>query len=101
MQKRTRALDIPPKVKDMVWERDGGRCIICGDHAAMPNAHYISRAQGGRGIPENIVTLCLRCHDAYDHTDARAWYKARIRRYLMQQYPDWQENKLIYQKGMG
>ena len=33
----------------------------------MPNAHYISRAHGGLGIEENIVTLCLDCHNNYDN----------------------------------
>lgn len=32
---------------------------MCGSSYAMPNAHYIARAQGGLGIEENIVTLCL------------------------------------------
>ena len=60
MHKRTKLLDISKAVKDKVWERDGHRCILCESIFAMPNAHYISRAQGGLGIPENVVTLCIR-----------------------------------------
>ena len=59
--KRAKACDISKKVKDIVWERDGHRCIICGSYQAMPNSHYIRRSQGGLGIPENIVTMCSRC----------------------------------------
>jgi 5-methylcytosine-specific restriction endonuclease McrA len=64
----------------------------------MPNAHYISRAQGGLGVEENIVTLCADCHRAYDQTTARKWYRERIREYLKNQYPGWDESKLIYRK---
>ena len=67
MHKRTKLLDISKAVKDKVWERDGHRCILCESIFAMPNAHYISRAQGGLGIPENVVTLCYVCHDQYDN----------------------------------
>ena len=70
--RRSKATDIPQKVKQAVWERDGGRCVICGNtHNVMPNAHFISRANGGLGIEENVVTLCTeltpnKCHRKYD-----------------------------------
>ena len=32
-----------------------------------PNMHYISRAQGGLGIEENVVTGCQECHHEYDN----------------------------------
>ena len=44
MHTRTRRLDITPRVKEEVWERDGGRCILCGTSEAAPNAHYIARS---------------------------------------------------------
>lgn len=99
--KRTKACDIPSKVKAEVWERDNHACVLCGSHAAAPNAHYISRAHGGLGIPENIVTLCTEfgngCHHAYDG-NLREEIKPQIRIYLMEQYSDWNEDKLIYRK---
>lgn len=98
MHKRTKALDISKKVKDAVWERDGHCCILCGSPYAMPNAHYIARSHGGLGIPENIVTLCLQCHNQYDQTADRETIKAEIKTYLQSQYPDWDERSLIYRK---
>lgn len=100
MHKRTKALDIPEKVKDRVWERDGGRCILCGSSCAMPNAHYIARSQGGLGIEENIVTLCLDCHNLYDNSTYRKQLREEIRDYLTERYPKWDEEKLKYKKGM-
>ena len=97
MTKRTKALDISKKVKDKVWERDG-RCVICGSPQAMPNAHYISRAQGGLGIERNVVTLCICCHHDLDHTVKRERLKLIVKRYLSNMYDDWEEEKLIYKK---
>lgn len=104
--KRAKACDISHKVKERVWERDGGRCVICGNRVnVMPNAHYISRAHGGLGIEQNVVTLCTcltdnKCHHRYDNGTAeeRASIKERIAEYLRGIYPDWDEADLVYKK---
>lgn len=97
--KRSKACDIPQVVKQKVWERDGARCIICGNPTAMPNAHYISRAHGGLGIEQNIVTLCHNCHHAYDNTPQRPLYREYIKNYLRGIYgAEWDEEQLVYNK---
>lgn len=96
--KMSKACDIPPRVKRKVWARDGGCCIICGNPSAMPNAHYIPRSQGGLGVDDNVVTLCMRCHHDYDNGGKRKEYGQIIRDYLAGIYPDWEEEKLIYRK---
>ena len=98
--KQTKACDISKKVKDEVWDRDEHCCIICGNPNAMPNAHYIARSHGGLGIPQNIVTLCLDCHFDYDHTCLRKLYKDIIQGYLKSKYDGWNEEELIYKKGV-
>lgn len=96
--RRSKACDIPMAVKKVVWERDEHSCIVCGNPQAMPNAHFISRAKGGLGIEQNIVTLCLKCHMDYDQTTQRPIYKEYIRNYLKSKYPDWSEDDLLYKK---
>lgn len=96
--KRAKACDIPQKVKVAVWERDNHYCIICGNSNAMPNAHYIPRSQGGLGIEENIVTLCLDCHRKYDQSVERTLYGEMIKEYLKRQYPNWNEKNLVYRR---
>ena len=105
--KRSKACDITKRVKDIVWERDGGRCIICGSTIAMPNAHYIPRSKGGLGIEQNVVTLCTNvsknmCHYRYDfgNREEKDEIRRRIREYLKGKYADWDEDKLYYRKGM-
>lgn len=95
--RRTKALEIPRKVKIAVYERDNGCCIWCGKQG-QPNAHYIARSQGGLGIEENILTLCWDCHRKYDQTTARPRMNDFFKGYLKGIYPEWDENKLIYKK---
>ena len=97
--KRAKALQIPMKVKKIVYERDKGCCVACGKRGA-PNAHYIPRSAGGLGIEENIVTLCYECHEKFDHGDAAAMKDIgdKIKAYLIGKYPNWNENDLVYKK---
>ena len=73
MSKIRTATDIPMSVKKKVWERDKGRCVICGNnYNIMPNAHIVSRAKLGKGIETNIVTMCTnftsnKCHYRFDN----------------------------------
>ena len=97
MHKRTKALQIPMKVKRIVYERDNGMCIFCkcpGD----PVAHFIARSQGGLGIEENIICVCAFCHSRLDNSTDRERMKDKARAYLKSKYPDWDESKLYYNK---
>lgn len=97
MSKQRRAKDISIKVKKIVEERDRKLCVIC-KKIGSPNAHYISRAQGGLGIEENIVTLCFKCHYEMDHTTKRKMLLSIVRRYLDNAYPEYDNNKRYYKK---
>lgn len=104
--KRSKATDIPRKVKEAVWERDNGCCVVCGNsYNTMPNAHYISRKNGGLGIEQNIVTLCTeltdnKCHRKYDfgNKNQREEIGLKIKRYLQSKYENWNEEDLVYRK---
>lgn len=95
---RSKACDISQKVKEIVWERDNQRCIICGSHYAMPNAHFIPRSKGGLGIEQNIVTLCSECHHKTDNTSQRQQMLSIIEEYLKKHYKNWNKDNLIYNK---
>ena len=95
---RSKACDIPQRVKSEVWERDKHRCVVCGSPYAMPNAHFRSRANSGMGVAKNIVTLCFKCHYNYDQTPKRQQYKTFIENYLKSKYIDWSEDDIIYKQ---
>ena len=97
MHKMTKALAITTKVKATVFERDGGRCVICS-RMGNPDAHFIARSQGGLGIEENIVTLCRDCHRDYDNSYKRPFYREIIREHLEEFYPNFSDEDRVYKK---
>ena len=98
--KRTKALEIPKAVKEKVYKRDEGKCLICNRWVDVSNAccHFIARSQGGLGIEENILTLCNNCHQLYDNSEHRQEFKKVFREYLQSKHNEWTEEKLIYKK---
>ena len=96
MSKRSKATSISAKTKKIVWDRDGGRCIFCRSPYASPEAHVMSRAYGGRGIPQNVVTVCFDCHRRMDQTSDREEYLAKAKAYLECFYGSWDESKVKY-----
>lgn len=97
MNKRTKALGISKAVKEIVYKRDGGRCILCG-RPGLPEAHYIPRAKGGLGIEQNIVTLCRPCHRELDQTTKRRELLQRVKAHLDLWYPDFNEKRRYYSR---
>lgn len=59
----------------------------------------IRRSRGGRGIEQNIVTLCATCHREFDEGKNHRAYETRIIAYLKGFYPDWNREDMIYHKG--
>lgn len=114
MHRQTKATSIPPAVKATVALRDcsGGHpaaCIICGDPGS-PHCHVVRRSQGGRGDTEkNIVTLCDRCHRAFDEGEGLSDLKVLgfqtqkdikdyIYDYMEGMYPGWTPESVKYHK---
>lgn len=109
MKKQTKATSIPPSVKDAVYKRDNGVCVLCGSFMGEPVAHVVRRSQLGMGIEQNIVTLCQPCHRAYDEGAniqkrfgvgvTRDGLYCRLVAHLKGFYPDWSREDMIYKKG--
>lgn len=95
--KRSRACDISPKVRKAVLERDK-KCIICGAIYGLQIAHYISRARGGLGIPQNLAAMCVKCHGEMDNGKYHKEHQNAFREHLKAHYEDWNEKELYYDK---
>lgn len=95
---RTKATDISKKVKERVWRRDRERCIFCGSHSAMPNAHYIPRSKGGLGIEQNVITACIECHMKLDQSTERKRMLKFAKEYLDLFYPGFSDEERKYRK---
>lgn len=53
---------IPQDVKDAVYRRDGGRCVICGSVDDLQYDHDIPFSKGGATNVENLQILCQKCN---------------------------------------
>ena len=98
MHRETKATAISAATQKTVWERDFGRCVLCGSSHAGPHCHFIRRSQGGLGIQENIWTGCQRCHEAFDNEGTGGELHERMRDYFKTIYTDWDEAELVYRK---
>ncbi|MCB6992408.1 hypothetical protein LI177_02775 [bacterium 210820-DFI.6.37] len=101
--RRAKACAIPTAVKMKVWERDEHRSIFSGSPNAFPECHYVSRANNGLGVEENIFTATREEHRKFDSGTAeeREEMKKYAEQYLRSKYPDWDPEKLVYKKYEG
>jgi hypothetical protein len=53
---------IPTLVKMYVWQRDGGKCVLCGSNEKLEYDHIIPIAKGGSNTERNVQLLCESCN---------------------------------------
>jgi 5-methylcytosine-specific restriction endonuclease McrA len=83
--KRAERGRIKPETYKKVFDRDGGKCVLCGLSGALECHHVVYRSQLGKGTENNLVMLCVRCHDKA-HEEPKK-YKPLLGDYLKKLYP--------------
>lgn len=53
---------ISQQVKDLVWNRDGGKCAQCSSNVRLEFDHIIPFSKGGSNTYRNIQLLCEKCN---------------------------------------
>jgi hypothetical protein len=77
---------VPDQVRDQVIARDGGACRLCrftsdrfgtwsGWNPDQLGVHHV--LPGGPATPENLVSLCTRCHKLVHHILVRDGKRSR------------------------
>ena len=54
-----------------VLERDDWICQQCDRYTEAPPHHLQKLSQGGQDVIENLISLCIRCHDKYPNWKER------------------------------
>jgi len=106
----TKALEPTNAMRKLLRERDvfdyppHPCCVIChkgeSEYNRLEVAHYRSRGRGGLANEYNLVLLCRKCHEKTDQSGHRKDMLRQIREYLMNIYPDWNEEDIVYRKGL-
>jgi hypothetical protein len=73
------ALKAWKRLRDLILEREGGRCTVCGGGEHL-HVHHID-GDATHDDPENLVALCEFCH-ATAHAKMRRGEKERVGRFL-------------------
>ena len=67
-QKRPR-LRLDPEqyrtLRNEALKRDGWRCQNCGSLKELQVHHVKARSALGDDMPDNLITLCMTCHEQY------------------------------------
>ena len=56
------ARPIPEAVRQLVFRRDGGRCLVCGSNEFIQYGHVVPQSRGGTNDPRNIRLVCAGCN---------------------------------------
>lgn len=75
--KGRRANQFRPWAKKIIFERCGGRCLLCGCAESLEYDHIIPMAKGGSNDPSNGQLLCANCHRKKTDAERRAQHAAR------------------------
>ncbi|PCJ28091.1 MAG: hypothetical protein COA97_02105 [Flavobacteriales bacterium] len=62
VDKKEKSRHIPESIKKIVWDRDGGKCVLCGSMDYLEFDHDIPFSLGGSNSTENIRILCRNCN---------------------------------------
>jgi 5-methylcytosine-specific restriction endonuclease McrA/GTPase SAR1 family protein len=58
-------------------ERDGWKCLVCGNHEELHADHITPLSKGGPNDLGNLQTLCVSCHEKKTGRPLRRWQTTR------------------------
>lgn len=109
--KQAKCREFGRKAREEIKARDNNKCIFCAAGYRMDGAtwygqsllsimHYIPRSHNGLGIPHNGAVGCQYHHEMLDNGNKgnRDEMLEIFREHLKDNYTDWDEKNLVYDK---
>ena len=62
-RKFVKAIKTRHKIRNAVLERDGNKCLKCGETNALTMDHVVPESKGGKFTLQNLQTLCVWCNE--------------------------------------
>jgi hypothetical protein len=60
-QDRREKINVSQETRDFVWDKNKGKCSICGSEEQLECDYILPISNGGLNIPPNIQLLCGQC----------------------------------------
>ena len=79
-------MSVESDLRVQALERDGYRCVWCGDRwtgGRLEMAHIVPKGSGGKNVIANVLSLCPSHHNMHDGREQRSLHEYRI---LMSDY---------------
>jgi len=75
-KKKKKRETVTKETYNQVYERDKGRCRLCGSYNGIQLHHIIYRSESKERIndPNNCIMLCYKCHEMV-HSNKHKWQK--------------------------
>ncbi|WP_327933260.1 HNH endonuclease [Brevibacillus centrosporus] len=81
---------VKPATYRRVFDRDGGKCVLCGTTRGLEAHHVRYRSRGGTGEEHNLAMVCgPATHSATCHAKAHSskQVRAQLEEYMRVLYP--------------
>lgn len=62
LKNKRRRPKVQPHIREMVFKRDGYRCINCGSQHDLTMEHLVPLSRNGSNHSKNLATLCAPCN---------------------------------------
>ncbi|QRF74590.1 hypothetical protein Thermo_00073 [Thermoplasmatales archaeon] len=103
--------ELSTKVKNEVYDRDNGRCVVCGSYQNLEFHHLIGRHREllkhdllsdprykdtviGTHEAKNIVLICQKCHYLHTFWLNPKWWKSSYMKEMKLEHSSWKEPKV-------
>lgn len=64
---------LPKAISQAVYNRDGWHCRHCNNSSSLTPHHVVFQSAGGPDTLDNLLTLCIKCHNDVHEARLTVW----------------------------